>query len=126
MLKRTTLTLLLALGLAGLFMSRPGARAGGEPLPAPRPGTEPAPRKWQYATLMTSVRLSKWTTPQAELIAEGDRGYLKLYADLGGRKPAEKVSLVDLLNLAGGEGWELAAIDGGEGPHQYIFKRPAE
>ena len=75
---------------------------------------------------MTSTRLSKWTTPQAELIADGDRGYLKLYADLGGRKSADQVSLVDLLNLTGAQGWELAAVDGGEGPHQYIFKRPAE
>lgn len=126
MLKPTTLTLLLSLGLAGFFLSRPGAMAGGEPAPAPRPSSAPTPRRWEYASLMTSVRLSKWTTPQAELIAEGDRGYLKLYADLGGRKPAEKVSLPDLLNLAGAAGWELAAIDGGEGPHQYIFKRLAE
>ena len=81
---------------------------------------------WEYASLLTSARLCKWTAPQADLLEEGARGYAKLYADLGGKKPVEKVSLVDLLNIVGAQGWELVAIDGGEGPHQYLFKRPAE
>jgi hypothetical protein len=83
-------------------------------------------QRWQYASLMTSPRLSKWTSPDAQRTEEGDQGYLHLYTDMGGTKPADKVSLIDLLNLLGNQGWELVAIDGGEGPHQYLFKRLAE
>ena len=90
-----------------------------------RPAAGSRPR-WEYASLLTSARLCKWTSPQADLLEEGARGYAKLYADLGGEKPVEKVSLVDLLNVVGSQGWELVAIDGGEGPHQYLFKRAAE
>lgn len=86
---------------------------------------EPPTRHWQYASLLISTRLSKWTSPDGDLLEEGDRGYVKLYVDLGGKKPAEKVSSIDLLNLVGEHGWELVTIDGGEGPHQYIFKREA-
>src|SRR5579862_8722495 len=72
-------------------------------------------RHWQYASLLISTRLSKWTSPEGDLLEEGDRGYAKLYADLGGKKPAGKVSTIDLLNLVGEQGWELVTIDGGEG-----------
>jgi hypothetical protein len=84
----------------------------------------PVPRqRWEYAALMTSARLSKWTSRQSQYSEEGDKGYLQLYRDLGGKKPIQTVSLIDLLNLAGDDGWELVAIDGGDGPHQYLFKR---
>jgi hypothetical protein len=80
-------------------------------------------RHWQYASLLISTRLSKWTSPDGDFLEEGDRGYVKLYVDLGGKKPPDKISTIDLLNLVGEQGWELVTIDGGEGPHQYIFKR---
>lgn len=95
-------------------------------LPARAATTHPAPqtRGYEYAALLTSARLCKWTTLQSDLLEDGPGGFAQLYRDLGGAKPPEKVSLIDLLNLVGREGWELVAIDGGEGPHQYIFKRP--
>lgn len=87
--------------------------------------TAPAPAmRWEYASLLTSARLCKWTTGQIDLREEGTTGYKLLYAEMGGKKPPAEVSLIDLLNLAGEQGWELVAIDGGEGPHQYLFKRP--
>lgn len=95
-------------------------------LPARSATTQPAhgTRAYEYASLLTSSRLCKWTTPQSDLLEDGPKGYAQLYKDLGGAKPPEKVSLIDLLNLVGRDGWDLVAIDGGEGPHQYIFKRP--
>jgi hypothetical protein len=80
--------------------------------------------RWQYASLLTSARLCKWTAPDDQKIEEGEQGYAHLYTDLGGTKPPDKISLVDLMNLIGNQGWELSAVDGGEGPHQYLFKRP--
>jgi hypothetical protein len=110
----TLTAILIALSL-GLF---PTHSIGAAP-----PTTQ---RQWQYASLLISTRLSKWTSPDIALIEEGDRGYAKLYADLGGKKPADKVSTIDLFNLVGEQGWELVTVDGGEGPHQYIFKRTAQ
>ncbi len=49
--------------------------------------------------------------------------YHDLYQKLGGEKPAESFALVDLFNLLGQKGWELASSSDDEQSQEYVFKR---
>ena len=46
-----------------------------------------------------------------------------LYRKLGGEKPEESFTLIDLFNLLGQKGWELASSSDDEQSQEYVFKR---
>jgi len=115
--RKWPVVILFAIAATFLLLHHQNLNAQAQPQPQP-----PRPH-WEYASLMTSARQSKWISADLRHTEDGDQGYIRLYTALGGKKPADKISLIDLLNLAGDQGWELTAIDGGEGPHQYLFKR---
>ena len=49
--------------------------------------------------------------------------YYDLYRKLGGEKPQDSFALIDLFNLLGQKGWELASSSDDDGSQEYLFKR---
>lgn len=49
--------------------------------------------------------------------------YHDLYHKLGGEKPEQSFALIDLFNLLGQKGWELASSSVDDDSQEYVFKR---
>jgi hypothetical protein len=77
---------------------------------------------WEYATYVNAGLLSVWNTSQAKL--DGDNAH-EVYTRLGGKKPRDRFTNVDMLDHLGERGWELVAIEIVDGGHKFYFKRPA-
>jgi len=80
--------------------------------------------KWEYAQyLLAPELLAVWKSKSQNAESLSGNSY-EMFVKMGGRCHEDKYGIVDLLNLVGGRGWELVAIQGDDKASSYIFKRP--
>ena len=79
----------------------------------PRPDTSPSAERWEYDVW--------WVLKKG-----ADVGVFGVRLGPNGLPARERVPLVDILAMAGADGWELVGIDNQGGSSAlYVFKRPA-
>lgn len=81
---------------------------------------------WEYAQLLANARQTRpaaWITAERAVAGENLE---EVYRELSGGRNRERVTAVDILNLAGREGWELVSHSGVEdGAQTWLLKRAA-
>ena len=116
---KSHLTVALFACIAGTYILPTATPANPQQSPAK------AGQRWEYAQFMVApkVMLFLWHAPDRS-VNKGDA--YELYTAMGGKKPANKYSNTEFLNLVGADGWELLTIQEGATDTTFWFKRVSE
>jgi hypothetical protein len=77
--------------------------------------------QWEYAIIFLGTSTQQFSAPGKMINADS---LSELHRKMGGK--GEFLSILDLLNLAGNEGWEMVSANSLSSGNatQYVFKRP--